>query len=81
MDLTYKDKSYIRAALDFYMKHLQKYNEDDEGVSEELFSEMQDDIVYLDKILYEFEQEMAEDKALAGEGAKLYELPSKKNLE
>ena len=78
MDLTYKDKSYIRISLDFYLKHLKKYNKDDDGMTEDEFSEIQDDIVYLDKVLYEFEQEMATEKENTGNNYNLYEFPEKK---
>lgn len=49
MPFTYKDLTYIRAALQIYEGQLMNVNEDD--CDEEEFSEIQDDIQYISRLL------------------------------
>ncbi|MDH5180302.1 MAG: hypothetical protein OEY07_11595 [Gammaproteobacteria bacterium] len=73
MDFSYRDKQYIRNGLKIYLKHLQLHSEED-SVSDEKFSEMQDDIVWIRDLLFEIEKDLAEMKMNAPGGAKLYTL-------
>lgn len=46
----FKDLSYLRVALDHYVTHLAAIEEGAEGVSEDDFADMQDDIEYLQRL-------------------------------
>lgn len=72
MDLTVLDKSLIISSITFYVRHLEKYTEDD--LSEDEFSEIQDEIVYLEKLLHEFETDLESMKKNAIGGTKLHDI-------
>lgn len=72
MVLTVRDKSLIMLSMTFYLKHLEKYAEDELGADE--FSEIQDEIVYLEKLLHEFEANLEDMKSNAAGLAKLYDI-------
>ncbi|TQV65683.1 hypothetical protein FKG94_28320 [Exilibacterium tricleocarpae] len=72
MEFSYRDKHYIRSSLKVYLKHLKKINEDDENISEDEFSEIQDDIMLISNLLHEVEQDLEQLKLNASGGAKLH---------
>jgi len=74
MEFTYRDQHYIRNALKVYLKKLEKISEDDDDMSEDEFSEIQDDVVNITGLLSEVEQNLRDLKENAGGGAKLYTL-------
>jgi len=60
MDLSYQDLQYIRTALEVYINHLKKYDEDDDDITEDEYSEMQDDIMMMSNLLGEISDEIDE---------------------
>lgn len=64
MDFSYKDLTYIRASIQAYEGALSKVSED-ECTEEDEFSEIQDDRLYLDRLLALVNQKISE-----AEGAK-----------
>jgi hypothetical protein len=63
----FKDLSYLRTALDHYVKHLAAIEEGAEGVSVDDFSDMQDDIEYLQRLRHMLDRQLA---AIKNGGAK-----------
>lgn len=72
MEFSYRDKHYLRNALKIYIRLSGKYEEDDRFLSEEEYSEAQDDIMLMNDLLYEIEQDIEQLKKNAPGGAKLY---------
>lgn len=72
MEFSYRDKHYLRNALKIYLRLLEKYDEDDGLLSEEEYSEAQDDIMLMSDLLYEIEQNIEQLKKNAPRGTKLY---------
>lgn len=66
MPFNYKDLTYIRAALQAYEGHLMNLNEDD--CEEDEFSEIQDDIQYIGRLLALTKNEI---KELESQGSSL----------
>lgn len=60
MDLSYQDLQYIRNALKLYIKNLEKYDVDDDSVSDDEFSEIQEDIMMVSDLLSEVIDEIDE---------------------
>lgn len=58
----FKDLSYLRVAVDHYVKHLAGVEEGAEGMSEDDFSDMQDDIEYLQRLQHILDGQLAEIK-------------------
>lgn len=58
MSFSYKDLTYIRAAIQAYEASLSSVSEDECSSADE-FSEMQDDILYLDRLLALVNREIA----------------------
>jgi len=74
MEFSYRDKHYLRNALKLYLSHLKSFNEDDEDISEDEFSEIQDDIMLVTDLLYEIEKDLEQLKKDAPGGTKLYSI-------
>jgi len=72
VEFSYRDKHYLRNALKIYLRLLEKYDEDDGLLSEEEYSEAQDDIMLMSDLLYEIEQNIEQLKKNAPRGTKLY---------
>jgi hypothetical protein len=75
MEYSYRDKHYIRTALEVYLNHLKTYSEGDEDISDDEFSEMQDDIMLITDLLDEVKQDLEQLKQNAPGGPKLSESP------
>ena len=75
MDFSYQDLQYIRNALGIYINHLKKHNEDDDDITEDEYSEMQDDIMMMSDLLGEVKNELTDLKDNATGGPKLEEKP------
>ena len=56
--LNYKDYTYIKMAILAYIEKLSSINEDEQGIDEERFSEIQDDIQYLGRLRGMVEREI-----------------------
>ena len=79
MEHSYREKQYIRTALEIYLKHLKGYNEDDEDISDDEYSEMQDDIMHITDLLYDVKEELKQlQENTPGGGPKLYAVDSNK---
>lgn len=56
--LNYKDYTYIKMAILSYIEKLSSINEDEQGIDEERFAEIQDDIQYLGRLRDMVEREI-----------------------
>lgn len=74
MEFTYRDKHYIRNALQVYIANLKKTSVEDEDITDDEFSEMQDDIMLMTDLLNEVEEDLEQLKKDAPGGAKLHTL-------
>lgn len=75
MEFSYRDLHYVRNALQVYISHLESYDVGDSDLSEDEFSEMQDDIMLMHNLLDEVEHELKQLKANAPGGPKLETKP------
>ena len=78
MEHSYRDKQYIRTALEIYLKHLKNYDESDEDISDDEFSEMQDDIMHITDLLFDVKEELKQLQENTPGGTKLYAVDTNK---
>lgn len=58
MDLQYKDLSYIKSALQAHQGTLKAIDVDDESYGDDEFAEIQDDIMYIERLIAMFNREI-----------------------
>ncbi|VAW64138.1 hypothetical protein MNBD_GAMMA09-1295 [hydrothermal vent metagenome] len=72
MEFSYRDKHYICNALKIYINQLSHYNEYDNEITEDIFSDIQDDIALMSNLLYQVEEDLQQPMKETPERAKLY---------
>lgn len=77
MEYSYRDKQYIRTALEVYLKDLKNYDED---ISDDEYTEIQEDIMHITDLLHDVKQELKQlqENTPGGKGPKLYSVDSNK---
>ena len=74
----YKDLTYLRVAILGYIQKLSSVQENDAGVGEDRFADIQDDVQYLERLRDIVEREISAVRVPSkAENAKLSVVPSK----